>query len=507
MPWNPQHPFAHTASLCGLAENPALPPDLVDVLIQYGDEQILTDLATREDLTCRQIENLAASGNLLVVTSLVNAGCIPLPPELLDDEESLRTLALWNQISDIHLARLAQHPDRQIREAVAYEADRLPPDAVRALAADEDVEVVIGIAGCADLPEDLARSLAAHSDRAVRSALAANPATAPEVLGRLAEAGGYAPITSCGACRNNPVPGTRCSDHAAGVAVIQDAALRNEYTPADALASHIGHPDPSLRAAIAERTDLPPGLLTVLADDDENAVRAGVAANPACPTQLLRTLALERTTVVRRAVALNPQVPLDLLYDLAAHTRLNLRAGIPRIENATFDQIRGLARSRVAQVRALAASRTDLPEDLVKTLADDPDAGVAKQLADHPSLDADDVRLLVARHGPRIYSAAARNPNCPPELLHTMARNSATVPEALREIARHPAAEPRTLVLCLTDHQARPFAAAHPRLPTDTLTALLDDPDWAVANNAAANPSLPAETMRTRITGIATNQT
>ncbi|HET9170654.1 MAG TPA: hypothetical protein VFN97_14535 [Actinospica sp.] len=493
------HTIAHTAVLCGLAENRALPHELLDVLIRDGDEQMLTDIAAREDLTGRQIENLAASGSLSVITSLVHAGHMPLPPDLLDDEQSLRTLALWNQIPETHLPHLASHPDPQIREAVAQEADRLPPDAVRTLAADQAVAVVIGIAGCADLPEDLARALAAHPDRAVRSALATNPSATPDVLGSLAETGGHPPITTCGACRNNPAPSARCGDHAAGIAVIQDAALRNEHTPTRALALHIGHPDPSLRATIAERTDLPPELLTILADDIEDAVRAGIAANPACPTRLLRTLAHDRATVVRRAVALNPQVPLDLLYELAARTRLNLRAGIPAIENATLDQIRDLARSRIAQVRALAASRTDLPEDLVRTLADDPDPGVAKQLADHPSLDADDVRLLVARHGPRVYSAAASNPNCPPELLHTMTRNSATVPKALRDIARHPAAEPRTLLLCLTDPQARPHAAAHPHLPAETLTALLDDPEWAVANNAAANPSLPTETMRARI--------
>lgn len=489
----------HTAVMCGFAENPALPPDLVDVLIRHGDEEILTDLVAREDLSDHQVEALISSGSLLVVTGLVNAGRTALPPELLDDEESLRTLALWNQIPETHLPRLALHPDPQIREAVAYEAGRLPSHAVRALAADGDVAVLIGIASSSDVPEDLARSLASHPDREVRSALAANFATAPDVLADLAETGGRPPITSCGACRNHPVPGTRCPDHGPGVAVIQDAAVRNEHTPVEALRPHIGHPHPYLRAAIADRTDLPADLLTVLAGDGDDEVRASVAANPACPVPVLRTLADDPSTTVRRGVALNPQVPLDVLCDLAARTRLNLRVGVPRIENASLDEIRGLARHRVAQVRAIAASRTNLPDDLIKTLAEDPDTAVAKQVADRGSLDADDLRLLVARHGPRVYSAVARNPNCPPDLLHTMARTSATVAKALRAIARHRAAEPRTLLLCLADRQARPFAAAHPHLPTSTLTALLDDPDWTVASNAAANPALPAETMRARL--------
>lgn len=497
----PRVPTMHTAVMCGLAENSALPSDLIDVLIRRGDGELLVDLTAREDLTAEQVQALAAAGSLLVLTCLVDAGRLPLPPELLDDEESLRTLAAWNGIPDDHLARLAAHPDGRIRESIAYEADRLPPDAVRALAADPDVDVVVGIAHCADLPEDLADSLARHPDRQVRSSLAANAATAPRVLARLADTGGDPPISTCGACRDNPGPATRCGDHEPGIAVIRDAALRNERTPADALVRHIDHPEANLRAAIAERPDLPPEYLAILADDIEDVVRAAVAGNPSSPGPLLRTLAQDRASSVRRGVAMNPEVPLDLLHDLAARTHLNLRAGVPRIQRTSIDGIRGLARSRTAQVRALAASRADLPEDLIRTLAADPDAGVAKQLADNPLLDADDLRLLVARHGPRIYSGVARNPNCPPELLHTMARNSATVAKALRDIAKHPATEPRTLLLCLTDREARAWAAGNPRLPTDTLLALLDDPEWTVADRAAANPALPPETMRALATG------
>lgn len=236
--------------------------------------------------------------------------------------------------------------------------------------------------------------------------------------------------------------------------------------------------------------------MTRLADDMETVVRAAAAENADTPEHQLRHLATDEEVVVRRAVALNPSVPLDLLFDLAAHPRLNLRAGIPRVQHATEKQLRGLAASRTAQVRGLAASHPDLPDELRQRLTWDPDAGVAKNLADHPTLDADDLRLLAARHGPRLYGAIARNANTPPELLHTMARNSATVCKALREIARHPATEPRTLILCLADPQAKRVAAAHPALPADRINALLDDPDPATASAAAGNPSLPESAMR-----------
>lgn len=52
-------------------------------------------------------------------------------------------------------------------------------------------------------------------------------------------------------------------------------------------------------------------------------------------------------------------------------------------------------------------------------------------------------------------------------------------------------------MLCLRDHQARPVAARHPALPAATITALLEDPDYRVAEAAAANPSLPRPAMLT----------
>ncbi|WP_328387470.1 hypothetical protein [Nocardia sp. NBC_00416] len=55
--------------------------------------------------------------------------------------------------------------------------------------------------------------------------------------------------------------------------------------------------------------------------------------------------------------------------------------------------------------------------------------------------------------------------------------------------------QPR-LLACLTDHQARPWAARHPALPPSALTELLHDDDRQVVEAAAANPSLPDAAVR-----------
>jgi hypothetical protein len=495
----------HTPVLCGLAGNPSLPADLVDVLIRDGDAEILADLVERTDLTQAQTTALVARCDPRMIALLVRHGLADAEPRHFDDPAIAIQLIGCGLGAPEILARLAHGPDPAIRRLIADQVTPLPEEITRAFAADTDIRLVATVAGWGELPDDVARALARHPDREVRSELAANPSgtVPPDVLVELLTTGGDAPITTCGACRANPSPDERCHTHSAGLEVIRSYALRNESTPVAALLDYVDADDASDRATLAAREDLPPTLLARLADDIEDFVRATVAENPSTPADTLRTLACDTSVNVRRAVGSNPNIPLDLLFDLAVRTRLPLH--IPRIDRASEHELRGIAASRSARVRALAAARPDLPEDLCATLTDDPDPGVAKHLADRPGLNADDLRLLAARHGPRLYSAIARNPNCPPELLHTMARNSQTVQKALREIAKHSAAEPRTLILCLDDREARQQAAANPAMPADALVALVESPDRRDAYTAAANPSLPVEWMRRTITGRETN--
>ncbi|GAB3668517.1 hypothetical protein GCM10027589_35060 [Actinocorallia lasiicapitis] len=89
----------------------------------------------------------------------------------------------------------------------------------------------------------------------------------------------------------------------------------------------------------------------------------------------------------------------------------------------------------------------------------------------------------------------ARNPETPPALLEEISRLQPPVKRALREIAQHPRATVPALASCLKDPIARPIAAGHPALPAEMIVALLDDAIPAVAEGAAANPSLPTPVM------------
>lgn len=150
------------------------------------------------------------------------------------------------------------------------------------------------------------------------------------------------------------------------------------------------------------------------------------------------------------------------------------------------------------------ARRTDLSPAQVQALLTRDDPAVVSALlasgrvgpADVPCTDLAaeaQLRELVERYGPERWPEVARNSHCPPDLLHHMASQAGTVVETYRAIARHPRARGETLLLCLSDAQARHLAACHPNLPVDTILELLGSE--FTARPAAANPSLPVEVM------------
>ncbi|MHA6758925.1 variant leucine-rich repeat-containing protein [Streptacidiphilus sp. PAMC 29251] len=488
----------HSAQLCRLAENPALPPDLLDRFIAVADPELCVDLAERDDLTPGQAHRLAVrGGGSQVAFALIAGGRIPLADVPRYGQDAGVGVARRSDLTPAHIEGLARHPDPEVRQEIA-ERDDLPAVLLLLLARDPEVAVACAVAEHRALPAESARQLAAHPDQVVRAALAHNPAVPPEVLAALLADGGGSPLSCCGVCRQLPDEAERrerCGDHRAGIVVIQAAALGNPSTPSAGLERFVDFPDLWGRADLAQRPDLPEPLQRRLAADPQPQVRAALAENPVLAPALIQLLADDPEPRVRRAAALNPSFPLPLLERSAPADRLG-PAPLPRILAASEEELRRLAMSPTAQVRAMVADRRNLPADLLARLAADPDPGVAKRIAPDPDLDPDQMRALAERHGPRLYAALARNPHCPAGLLHRMALGAAPVTKALRAIARHPAATPETLLLCLSDPQGGPAAAAHPALPGPVLAGLMDDPRSQVRCAAAANPSLPVSAMR-----------
>lgn len=343
-------------------------------------------------------------------------------------------------------------------------------------AGDKDVEIVAELALSPQLPEDLARRLARHPDVEVRDHLARNDDVAPEILAELLHNGGDAPIRTCGACRAQP---RACADHEAGRRRIQISTLDNPSTPIAGMAAFAGCPEIWGRRGLAERQGLDPEIYRMLAQDPEAHIRGSVAENPSIPVALMESLGQDPETEVRRAVVENPAVPLDLMARLACVTKLTIDL-VPRMASASETELRELAASPRAEVRALVACRPDLPADLLAALLGDPAPGVGKRLARLHPLEPDQLRDLARRHGPRLYASLARNPGCPADLLHTIANDVRHAEKATREVARHPNTDPELLRTLIQDPRSdvRLAAWGNPSLPVDVMRlALLGDSD------------------------------
>jgi hypothetical protein len=173
-------------------------------------------------------------------------------------------------------------------------------------------------------------------------------------------------------------------------------------------------------------------------------------------------------------LAENPALPPHLLDRLIA-----LADGVTSLELARRTDL------SPAQVRALLAR--DDPAVASALL----DKGRAEEVVTNPQVAEAQLWELAERH--ERWPEVARNPHCPPDLLHHMASHAGTGVEVYRAIARHPHARGETLLLCLGDAQARHLAACHPNLPVGTILELLASE--FTARPAAANPSLPVSVM------------
>ncbi|MGA5821681.1 hypothetical protein ACPC54_27905 [Kitasatospora sp. NPDC094028] len=429
--------------LPALAENPALPPELLQRLVDAApaDEDLAWALAHRADLTPAQARALAA---LHEDSPYLLAGLgVPVDDPLDRPDLAIALLDQGRGRPEWALP-LARHPDRDTRIGLAG-CPGLPDGAAELLAADKDPEVAAELAHFTGRP-DLLRALAGHPAFEVRRGVAANEATPPDLLAALT------------ADREPEV---------------RSLAAGNPATPGPAAARLLAEPDAPPRQQLAAHPRLPSETYQRLAEDESAWVRAELAENPAVDETVLRSLATDRAADVLRRLTRNPRIPLDLLAELAVTVRTGATL-LDRVAAATPDELAALAASPEPRVRMLAAEHRDLPAAVRDRLAEDPDAAVAKSIAPHPGLSPAQLTDLYDRFGTRVAHAIARNPDAPTALLDRIATAEPPAAKALRAIAQHPRAGRTALTACLAaPHPTRAHAAANPALPPDLMASLL----------------------------------
>ncbi|ANZ39248.1 hypothetical protein BBK82_27480 [Lentzea guizhouensis] len=331
-------------ALHGLAENPSLPPDLLARLVALADQDLKWHLSRRTDLSAAQ--------RVRCHMTLVSDDPIP-DPDVLPAERP--------DLSPVELFHLATHENPLARLALAARRD-LPPEACERLAEDP-------------LP-------------GVRWELAANPVTPEPVLRSLA--------TACQETRRNlahnpKIPLDLLADIAPTTRIGPTLVPRVATATPDELRLLAASDVPQVRALVAQRGDLPPDVLDLLATDTDLAVAKGVA--PALAVSQLREVVHRHGTPVFPRAALNPNCPPDLLHHLATnapagHKTFREVAAHPNTSTETL-----LLCLHDDRGRAAAARHPSLPADVLLGLLDDPTT--AEDAAANPALPVSAMRTLL----------------------------------------------------------------------------------------------------------------
>lgn len=446
--------FDLTAVRRGLAENPALPFDLLRPLLDVRDRVTWAALAGRSDLTRAAARRLATTDSPAVRVALARnpVGAAHSWELLVDGDVDVRTALAdpeWRYgdiPTDLPLpepaqVRLADDPDERVRRRLALRRDPVPAVG-RRLAADPSADIRCVVAGhWRRAPADVVRAWFTDPEPEVRrAALLRHVPPADLVAGLLAD-----PETRAGAARR--------------VGLV--------FETAEALAAD---PDPEVRWALAGNVTLPAPLVLRLADDPDPEVRAELMLRPDLPDDV-------RT---RLAASVEPQD-----YHLAGW-----------LVDATLDVRLAHVDSPFAFCRRAVAVSRCLPAAAIARLATDEDFSVRLLLAEnHPEVPGSVFATVLPRTGHTAWVLSS-HPSIPPDLLVVMAGSDDEKDRNVAAISPH---LPAPTAVELADHRVattRRCVAANVALPLPGILRLLHDPDSGVVTAAASNPRLPVAVAR-----------
>lgn len=475
----------------GLALNPAAPPDVLLRLLEPSYAAAWSALCRqRRDLPAEVVDAIVAHPHPRVRGGLARNPHVPgeVRGRVVDDEVWLVRAHLadgpgqdvWpRHLPDHVIERMYTTYDGQELQSLAF--SRQVPFRFRLATATHPVAAIreYGAGVWRHLSEARRAALLADPDPAVRASAermlahvtAEDDAEEMERRLRTTHSGGHA--------RSHVLVNCRLSR------AVVDELLRereegdlwclahNYSTPPDVVAHVARVGDPKTRREVARREDLPRDLVDLLARDPDTEVRTAVSVRP------------ELTEGEREAVD----------YVVEPHEVVQVGAdpyGAPLSH----------ARSAHPLLRRRVAYNPELSAELVELLAADEDPGVRIILAQHhPEAPAElllrcyleyegrnrdrllglprfPVAGLAARFGtaedPAVRLLATLDPEADPALVDVLTRD----PDARVRAAavRNPALPPQRLLPLLEDEELSKDAAANPKLPRETMYALLDSP-------------------------------
>jgi hypothetical protein len=227
--------------------------------------------------------------------------------------------------------------------------------------------------------------------------------------------------------------------------------------------------------------------LSQLAQTQEIELQHAVALHLRTPGEILEHLATGDPTV-RRAVASNSHLPSHLLHQLAEDSEATVRSRIAHHHQTEQADLRRLANDENAEVRAAVALHRRLDDDLYWQLANDSETLVRAALARNVCTPQDVLALLAHDTETAVRANAAHNPRLPAECFFALSEDPAE--DVLKSLAGN-AQLPQGLFWQLTYHSlpaVREQVARNPRAPLQVLEKLLEGKESLVLEGIARNP-------------------
>jgi len=468
-------------ALDGLAENPALPDDLIRRLLAY--RRGLGQVAKRPDLSEDMIAEILATG----------------------DRWLAHSLALNRGLAHSFRTQLAEHRDPSVRAAVVVGGGKLPRGVFERLIGDVDFRVREYLAQGDDVPADLRSRLAADPDPRIRETLAQWWPQAPEEVRRILLTDSVPEVRAAACARYfrrspHPVPPPDLLPALLADPVTRVGAVRHMKLDPDTARQLVGDRDFRVRREVAGHPALSADLRDVLAEDPSAAVQVHIFARQDTPEPMRAAI----YSAIEQGARGLFEHPADISIDDTAWeqeyedflARAELRnLHLPWVAADPLPHID----SPYACFRASAAACDRLPPAVVARLLDDEESRVRTTMARHaPDL----VDVETAERIDRDFQPAKKTRwrpaddfTFPPQTLRRFATDpdprmrclAPRDPDLPAELAERLAADPVVSV--------RHSVATHPSLPTGVLLELLADQSESVACVAASSPYLPVQQM------------
>ncbi|WP_234542048.1 HEAT repeat domain-containing protein [Streptomyces shenzhenensis] len=469
---------------CGLSLNPALPKDLLPLLLERSH------FAMYSAMPADVVDTLLGHPDWKV-----RKHAAEVQPNITPDQ--------WARV----IAAEEDEKHRWILTLLA--ADRraeLPEDTCRSLAADPSARVRSETARLQGLPADLAVTLSRdpdggvrtvacvtawpHLDAAARAALLADPhGTVRERALQLHH-------------RGHPVSRSVYESGGIGGEMLESCRLER------ALAEHLArHGEADERRSLARNPWLDPGLVALLAEDPDAHVRWSVSVRADLTEEQRAGIPVDFDPVGRYhpldwVTALHDDP--DAMRRLAASTHPLIRRSVARARHLPPDVVARLAddEDRVVQL-FLAESCDDAPAEMLLRVWQwwTGSLTVPDRPRGHPNFPRHGLLRYADDPSPRLRRLALDDPESTPDLVERLSRDPSD------EVRHRAATDPRlpavaaARLLADPHEYVRQAAARHPRLPVGLLTQLLRG---GGAETAARNPALPVAVMRRMVESLGT---